>query len=230
VAKLSQQNIPIVSGLALGIDAIAHQTALDYNGRTLAVLGSGLSQQNIYPSANRYLAQKILAEGGLIISEYPPATLALQGHFPQRNRIIAGLSIATLVIEAPQQSGALITAKCALEFNRDVLAVPGDIYNSNAQGTNNLIKLGAKLVSSAEDVLEVLNMQNAKQIVEAKKVIPDSLEEELILEHLSNEPVHINQLIKLSGLPTSVVNSTLLLMEMKGKVRHLGGQMYVKGR
>ncbi len=230
VGQLCLQDIPIVSGLALGIDAIAHQTVLSQHGRTVAVLGSGLNWQNIYPSTNRYLAQKILAEGGLIVSEYPPATLALQGHFPQRNRIIAGLSSAVLVIEAPRQSGALITAKYALEFNRDVLAVPGDIYKATAQGTNNLIKLGAKLVSSPEDVLEILNMQNIKQVVETKEIIPDSNEEKIILQHLSAEPLHINQLIKLSGLSTSVVNSTLLLMEMKGKVKHLGGQMYVKGR
>lgn len=230
VVQLAQQNVPVVSGLALGIDAIAHQAAVDAQGRTIAVLGSGLNQQNIYPSANRYLAHKILAEDGLLISEYPPNTLALQGHFPQRNRIIAGLSLAILVIEAPQQSGALITAQHALEFNRDVLAVPGDIYHSNAQGTNNLIKLGAKLVTAAADVLEALNMQNIKQVVENREIIPDSTEEKLILEHLTSEPVHINHLIKLSGLSTAMVNSTLLLMEMKGKVKHLGGQMYVKGR
>ncbi len=230
VSRLCQHGLAIVSGLALGIDALAHQAVVDNGGRTLAVLGSGLAVTNIYPSANRYLAQKILANDGLLLSEYPPDTLALQGHFPQRNRIIAGLSLATLVIEAPRQSGALITAKYAVEFNRDVLAVPGDIYNTNAQGVNNLIKLGAKPVTAAEDVLEVLDMQNLQQIVENKEIIPDSLEEKIILEHLSAEPTHINRLIKLSGLATSVVNSTLLLMEMKGKVKHLGGQMYVKGR
>lgn len=230
IAELAYQGITTVSGLALGIDALVHDTTVKNGGRTISVLGSGLDRQNIYPSSNRYLVQKILDQDGLIVSEYPVGTLALQGHFPQRNRIIAGLSVATLVIEAPEESGALITARYALEFNRDVLAVPGNIYNRTAAGTNNLIKLGAKLVTSAADVLEVLNMKEVKEFIQTKKISPDSNEEKIILENLSGEPVHINELIKASGLDTATVNSTLVLMEMKGKVKNLGNQMYVTAR
>jgi DNA processing protein len=230
ISQLVRQGITTVSGLALGIDSMVHDVTLRQAGRTISVLGSGLDEQNIYPSSNRYLAQKILENNGLLISEYPIGTLPLQGHFPQRNRIIAGLTVATLVIEAPEESGALITARYALEFNRDVLAIPGNIYNQNALGTNNLIKLGAKLVTSAADVAEVLNMKEVKEFVQTKKILPDSNEEKIILEILSTEPIHINQLIKESGLLTSVVNSTLILMEMKGKVKNLGNQMYVTAR
>ena len=229
-AQLAQQNISIVSGLALGIDALAHQTAIKNKGRTIAVLGSGLDKQNIYPSSNRYLADQILAHNGLIVSEYPIGTLPLQGHFPQRNRIIAGLAAATLVIEAPEKSGALLTAKYALEANREVLAVPGSIYNTNSVGTNNLIKLGAKLISQTADVLEALNMEEVKSLIENKKIVADSKEEETLLDYLSKQPQHINELIKRSQLSTATVNSTLVLMEMKGKVKNLGGQMYVLAR
>ncbi len=229
-SQLAQQNVTIVSGLALGVDALAHQTALKNKGRTIAVLGSGLDKQNIYPSANRYLADQILAQNGLIVSEYPIGTLPLQGHFPQRNRIIAGLSSATLVIEAPEKSGALLTAKYALEANREVLAVPGNIYSLNSFGTNNLIKLGAKLITQTADILEALNMEEVKSLIQNKKIVADSKEEEIILKYLSKEPQHINEIIKYSQLSTAAVNSTLILMEMKGKIKNLGGQMYVLAR
>ena len=183
-----------------------------------------------YPAQNRYLFDRIIANGGLIVSEYPPETMPLKGRFPQRNRIIAGLTLATLVIEAPERSGALITARYALEYNRDVLAVPGDIYNTNAQGTNNLIRLGAKSITSAADVLEVLNLRQVKNFVASKKIVADSKEEEILLKFLSREPIHINGLISKSQLDTAVVNSTLVLMEMKGKIKNLGNQMYVRAR
>ncbi len=229
-AELVNQGVITVSGLALGIDSITHTITVKNKGRTISVLGSGLDQQNIYPSSNRYLAEQILATNGLLISEYPPGTMPLQGYFPQRNRIIAGLAIATLVIEAPESSGALITAKHALEFNRDVLAIPGNIYNLNAKGTNNLIKLGAKLITGVEDVLETLNIKEVKDFISTKKITPDSKEEEILIKLLSHEPIHINELIKNSKLDTPIVNSTIVLMEMKGKVKNLGNNMYVLGR
>ena len=230
IGELASQEITIVSGLALGIDALVHETTLTHGGRTIAVLGSGLFRENIYPSKNRYLADRICGNNGLLVSEYPPETLPLKGHFPQRNRIIAGLSVATLVLEAPERSGALITAKHALEFNRDVLAVPGNINSINASGTNNLIKLGAKLITSAADVLEVLDLSQIKDFVSNRKIVADSKEEEILLEFLSNEPIHINELIKSSSLDTAMVNSTLVLMEMRGKVKNLGNQMYILAR
>lgn len=230
VAELINQGVVTVSGLALGIDSMVHNITIQNNGRTISVLGSGLDQQNIYPSSNRDLAEKILATNGLLISEYPPGTAPLQGYFPQRNRIIAGLTIATLVIEAPTSSGALITAKHAVEFNRDVLAIPGNIYNANSQGTNNLIKLGAKLITNIEDVLETLNIKEIKEFIANKKINPDSKEEEILINILSNEPLHINELIKISKLDTATVSSTMVLMEMKGKIKNLGNNMYILSR
>jgi len=198
IADMVNQGITTVSGLALGIDSMVHDITIRNKRRTISVLGSGLDRQNIYPSSNRYLADKILANGGLIVSEYPVGTMPLRGHFPQRNRIIAGLSLATLVIEAPEQSGALLTARYAIENNRDVLAVPGNIYNMNSIGTNNLIRMGAKLVTNAADILEVLNMQQVTEFIANKKISPDSKEEAALLEILSYEPTHVNELIKQS--------------------------------
>lgn len=229
--ELVNQGVVTVSGLALGIDSKVHTITVKYGGRTISVLGAGLDRQNIYPAANRYLADKILANNGLLLSEYPLGSLPLKGHFPQRNRIIAGLAVATLVIEAPENSGALLTARYAIENNRDVLAVPGDIYTANATGPNNLIKMGAKLVTSAADVLEALNMQQVREFVETKKISPDSEEEKIVLDILSNgEARHIDELIKQTAMRTDSVNSLLIMMEMKGKVKNLGNMMYVMAR
>ena len=224
---LAESGLVIISGLALGIDSIAHETALESGGRTTAVLGSGLDREHIYPAANHNLCAKIIASGGAIISEYPPGTESLRQHFPQRNRIISGLSLGTLIIEAPEESGALLTARFALEQNREIFAIPGSIYSPNSLGPNNLIRMGAKLVTRAEDILEALDLNLVKEYVETKKIIPDSAEEAKILAHLSHEPIHFNELVKLTKLDTSVLNSTLTLMEMKGRVRNLGSLMYV---
>lgn len=230
VKDLTNNGLTIVSGLALGVDALAHQTALEVAGTTLAVLGSGLDWQNIYPADNRYLAQKIIDSGGTVISEYPIGTPPLKHHFPYRNRIIAGLSLGTLIIEAPISSGALITAKYALEQNREIFAVPGSIYNQNSEGPNNLIKMGAKLVSSASDILEALSLNQVTEFLKIKKIVADTKEEEILLNYLNYEPIHIDKLKELSRLNTSVLNSTLTLMEMKGKVKNLGGNYYVRAR
>ena len=157
VSRLAQAGLVIVSGMALGIDALAHLTCIGSKGKTIAVLGSGLDRANIYPASNRYLAEQILAHNGLLMSEYPYGTPPLKHHFPQRNRIISGLALGTLIIEASTESGALITASCALEQNREVFAVPGSIFNPNSAGTNNLIKNGAKAVSTAEEIMETLS-------------------------------------------------------------------------
>jgi DNA processing protein len=228
VKELSQNKITVVSGLALGIDSLAHLSALSEKGRTVAVLGSGLDKQSIYPYANRKLAEQI-EENGAVIAEYPCGTLPLKQHFPARNRIISGLSLGTLIVEAPENSGALITARYALEQNRDVFAVPGNIYNRNSAGPNNLIKMGAKLVSSAQDILDELNLNLATSFTQTKEIVPDSKEEEILLKFLSKEPIHIDKLVHQSKLDTATVGSTLTLMEMKGKVRNLGGTNYVIG-
>lgn len=227
VAALAQTGLGIVSGLALGIDSLAHKTALENNTKTVAVLGCGLDQ--VYPSSNRSLADKIIQKGGLILSEFPIGTPAFKFNFPIRNRIIAGLSRGTLVIEAAKNSGALITAWHALEYNRLVFSVPGSIYSDRSWGTNNLIKMGAKVVTQAFDILDELNLDGGKLKAkkEAQKLILDSPQEEMVLKYLSKEPVHLDKLAKESGLDISAVNSTLTLLEIKGYVRNLGGGNFV---
>lgn len=157
--ELAKSGFVIISGLALGIDTIAHKSALKNNGVTIAVLGSSIDGQSIYPKENLKLAEEIIASGGAVISEYPSPTPPTKYTFPQRNRIVSGLSEATLVIEAPERSGALITARYALEQNREVFAVPGDIFSENSIGTNNLIKQGAKPITSAKEIISSLGIQ-----------------------------------------------------------------------
>jgi DNA processing protein len=227
---LAQNNLTIVSGLALGIDALAHGATLKVNGRAIAVLGSGLDKQNIYPSSNRYLADKIIDSGGVLISEFPIGTAPLKHHFPQRNRIISGLSLGALIIEAGEKSGALITANYALEQNREVFAVPGSIYSPTSHGTNELIKKGARVVTSANDIIETLDLAQITTYIDNKKIIPETPEEKKLLNHLAKEPMHINDLIRLTKLDTNVINSTLTIMEMKGMVKNLGNMQYILAR
>ena len=228
--ELAQSGLTIISGLALGIDSLAHSAALEGSGKTLAVLGCGLERANVYPASNRYLGEKIAAQGGCLISEHPLGTPPLKHHFPRRNRIISGISLGTLVVEAPLKSGALLTAQLALEQNREVFAVPGNITSAYSAGANNLIKMGARLVQSAQDVLETLNLQKATEYLAASAIVPESEEEVKILPLLKNEPIHVDELARACGLPIQIINATLTLMEMKGKVRHMGGMMYVIGR
>jgi len=158
-ADLSRAGLTIISGLAKGIDTLAHKAALKANGRTIAVLGSGLDKKNIYPQVNQHLSE-IISQRGALLSEFPIGTKPFAQNFPQRNRIVAGLSLGVLVIEASKESGALITARNALEQNRDVFAIPGSIFSRNSLGPNNLIKLGAKLVNQANDILDELNLDS----------------------------------------------------------------------
>lgn len=230
VGPLARHGLTIVSGLALGVDALAHEVTLGQNGRTIAVLGSGLDEEHIYPSRNRQLAHRIIENNGAIISEFPIGTLPLRHHFPIRNRIISGLSLGTLIIEAAEDSGSLITARCALEQNRDVFSVPGSIFSPLSFGPNNLLKMGAKVITEAQDILEALNLEKAEDFIENQKILPDTAEEAAVLKILSREPIHIDEIIKQTSLPSHQVSSTLTLMEMKGKVRNLGGMMYVIAR
>lgn len=230
VTALAPKGITIVSGLALGVDGIAHQAALDVGGKTIAVLGSGNDRQHIFPSGHRHLADKIVAGGGAVITEYPPGMMPTQYTFPRRNRIIAGISLGTLIIEAGEESGALITAQCALDNGREVFAVPQNITSVTAVGVNNLLKVGAHPVTSAEDILDALNLRDVAEYVINSAILPDSPIEAKLLEHLSREPLHVDQLIKRSALDSPTVNSTLTMMEMKGKVRNVGGMQYVLAR
>lgn len=228
VRDLVRANLTIVSGLALGIDALAHHTALRYEGRTLGILACGVD--SIYPASNRILAEKILGGRGAIFSELPLGTPPLKHHFPHRNRIISGLALGTLVIEAGLDSGALITAHHALEQNRQVFAVPGSIFNPASAGPNNLLKMGAKPVTGATDILEELNLTHLAEQLETADIIGDNEEEQKILGVLSRQPLHFDQITKIVGLSTSVLAATLTIMEMKGKIRNLGANQYVKSR
>lgn len=230
VSELAGQGVTIVSGLALGIDGIAHSATLRSAGKTIAVLGSGVDDASIYPRAHYQLGTEILSKGGALISEYPPGTEPTTYTFPLRNRIIAGMSLATLVIEAPKKSGSLITASCSMQNGRDVFAVPQNITSGTASGPHSLIRDGAMLVSCAEDILEALNLRDIEQFVASKEIVPDSPTEAKLLEYLTREAQHIDELTRATGLTSQQVNSTLTLMEMKGIVRNLGGMMYVLAR
>ena len=227
VRKLARTGLPIISGLALGVDAHSHRVALEEGTKTIAVLGTGVDLKSIYPSHNRHLAGKIIEAGGALISEFPIGTAPLPYHFPQRNRIIAALTEATLVIEAREKSGALITARDALEQNRDVMAVPGSIYSQLSAGPNKLIKDGAKAVLSANDVIDSLDLNIVSNYIRTERVVAENKEEELVLTYMKNEPIHIDVLVRLTKLDIKVINTTLSMMEIGGKIRNLGGMNYV---
>ena len=225
--ELSGNNITIVSGMALGIDGIAHRECLKLGKRTIAVLGGGIDEKSIYPASNRQVAKEIISNGA-IISEYPIGTPSLRQHFAIRNRIISGLSLGILIIEAAQSSGTLITAKFALEQNREIFAVPGSIFSKTSTGTNNLIRLGAKLVTRIEDITEELNLNSLFKFEKKDQITPDNDEEALILENLSpDQPLHIDQLAKITKMNVTALSGLLTLMEIKGKVKNTGGMRYV---
>ena len=223
---LARSGITVVSGMALGIDAEAHLGALDGKGETVAVMGSSLEDTIIGPRSNFMLSRRII-ENGSLISEYPLNTPANAGTFPTRNRLMAGITLGTLIVEAARGSGSLITANLALDFNREVFAIPGSIFSPQSEGTNDLIRSGAKLVSGTKDILEELKIEEAMKAEKVKKTIPASKEEEKILKHLSHESIHIDNIIKLAKLETNIVISTLSIMEMKGIIKDIGGQNYI---
>ncbi|MGD9119023.1 MAG: DNA-processing protein DprA [Dehalococcoidia bacterium] len=226
-ADLARNKITIVSGLARGIDSIAHRSALEAGGRTIAVFGCGLDV--IYPAENASLAERI-ADNGALISEFPLGTEPRRENFPLRNRIMSGLSLGVLVVEAGDSSGAMITARLALEQNREVFAVPGSILSPSSRGTNNLIQEGAKLIRDYTDILEELNLRAVAHQIEVKEIIPASDTESLLLKQLSAEPVHIDEVCRASGLPIATVSSTLAMMELKGMVRQVGTMSYILSR
>ncbi len=224
---LARSGVTIVSGLARGIDAAAHWAALKAGGRTVGVMASGIDQ--IYPAEHARLAAQI-AKHGALLTESPIGSPPEAGNFPARNRIISGLSLAVLVVEAGDQSGALITADRALEQGRDVFAVPGSIFSRASAGTNRLISEGATLVRSAEDALEALNLRMVAQQAEAQSVITDDPIEMALLATMSHEPVHIDEIVRGMDVPVAQVSSVLAMMELKGLVRQVGGMNYVLAR
>ncbi len=224
---LARNKITIVSGLARGIDATAHRAALDAGGRTIAIFGCGLDV--VYPSDHVKLARQII-ERGALVSEFPLGTRPKAENFPRRNRIMSGLSLGVLVVEARDKSGALITVGWALEQNREVFAVPGSILSPTSRGPNRLIQEGAKLVSDSYDILEELNLTVVAQQLEMTEQIPATDTESLIMKYLSSEPTHIDEVGRQCGLPIATVSSTLAMMELKGIVRQVGGMNYTLTR
>jgi DNA processing protein len=224
VSELAHNKITIVSGLAKGIDTIAHRSALSAGGRTIAVMGGGLD--SVYPAENAELARNILKNGALV-SEYAPGTKPRPENFPRRNRIMSGLCLGVLVIEAGETSGSLITAHMAFEQDRDVFAIPGSVLSPASIGTNKLIMEGtARLVRNAADILQELNLTAVTEQIEVKEVIPASDTEAVILKQLGAEPRHIDEISRACGLPVSVASSTLAMMELKGMVKQIGAMNY----
>ena len=224
VADLTRSKLTIVSGLARGIDSVAHRTALDAGGETIAVFASGLDI--VYPAENAKLAQAII-EHGALVSEYPLGIRPKAENFPLRNRIMSGLSLGVLVIEAGERSGALITAHQAVEQNRDVFAIPGSILSPASRGTNRLIQEGAKLVCNCNDILEELNLTMVAQQLEIEEFQPANETESAIAKQLTHEPRHIDEICRRSGLPMSEVSSTLAMLELEGVAKPIGGMHYV---
>ncbi len=222
--ELSRNGITIVSGLAAGVDSVAHRAALQAGGRTIAVAGCGLDI--VYPGSHVALAKQIMAQGALV-SEFPLGTKPRAEHFPQRNRIISGMSLGVVVVEAGERSGALLTANRALELNREVFAVPGSIYSPISRGTNRLIRDGAKLVASSADILEELSLDLVARQLELKEPVAATDTEAQLLGHISKEAIHVDDLCRSSGLPVATVTGTLAILELKGLVRPLGSMNYV---
>jgi len=227
VADLARSSITIISGLARGIDSVAHRAALDAGGKTVAVFGSGLDI--VYPGENAKLAQAII-EHGALVSEYPLGAKPKAENFPLRNRIMSGLSLGVLVVEAGERSGALITAHQAVEQNREVFAIPGSILSPASQGTNRLIQEGAKLVRNYVDVLQELNLTIVVQQAEIKEFSPANEVESAIVKQLSSEPNHVDEICRRSGLTMPEVSSTLAMLELKGIARQVGNMNYVLAR
>ena len=227
VADLVRSKITVVSGLARGIDTVAHRTALNCGGRTMAIFASGLD--TVYPPENAAMARQVMQQGALI-SEYPLGTRPRAENFPRRNRIMSGLSLGVLVVEAGDKSGALITAQMAIEQDREVFAIPGSILSTASRGTNQLIQEGAKLVGDYTDILEELNLMTVARQIEMKELIPPNETEAQLLKQMAAEPVHIDEICRGSGLPVSTVSSTLAMMELKGLVKQMGAMHYALAR
>ena len=226
-AYLATHGITVISGLARGVDAIAHQTALKAGGRTIGVLGSGVDK--IYPPEHRGLAEKMI-ENGAIVSDYAPGTPPDASNFPPRNRIISGLSLAVVVIEAGETSGALITAEFAAEQGREIFSVPGSILAPQSKGTNKLIQNGALPLLSVNDLMQALNLSRMGEQKAARKAIPSDETEARLMNVLSEEPLHVDEIRNQTELPIEKVSAALALMELKGMVRQVGGMNYVSVR
>lgn len=227
--ELSRAGITIVSGLAFGIDSLAHEGALLAEMPTVAILGGGIDDASIAPQSHLRLAHSILQHGTLI-SEYAPGTPPTTGTFPARNRIIAGMTLGTVVIEAKEESGSLITARLALDFNREVFAVPGSIFSPLATGSNNLLKQGAKLVTGVQDILNELQLEAFPSQAETASTPLTHLneEEQKIIDCLSRDPLHIDKVLEVSRLETTRGSALLTKLEMRGLIKNIGNMQYIR--
>jgi len=224
VGDVGRAGFTVISGLAAGIDSLAHRAVLDIGLKTISVFGTGLDDRSIFPPRNAGLAKEIIETGGLLISEYAPGTHGSKLTFPMRNRIISGLSKGVLIVEAGQASGSVITANCALDQNRDVYAVPGNIFSQGAAGTNYLIKNGAKLVMKAKDILEEydLDVNNRNSTIK-----PDNEVEEKIINALIAKPCSVDDIARETQMDLGEILSSLTVMELDKKVREVGNKKYV---
>ena len=232
ITGLAGYPIAIISGLALGIDTIAHKTALKARLPTIGIPGSGLDRSVLHPHSNRRLADEIVASGGSLLSEFPPTMPAGLHTFPRRNRIMAGLARATLVIEAGEKSGTLITARLATEYNRDCFAVPGSIFSPSSQGANWLIKQGATPITSSEDILSAFNLETEGLFSSKNKLSAQLLElspaEQKILNIIMIEPLPRDLLIEELSLPIHEANTLLSTMEIKGLIKEEMGEIRIR--
>ncbi len=218
--------VAIISGLARGIDTVAHRSTVDSGGKTIAVLGCGLD--SIYPPENTNLAREIVEKGGSLISEYPLGYPAFPVNFANRNRIVSGLSDAVLVIEGAEKSGTLLTASHAADQGKTVFAVPGQITSPMSGAPHFLLRNGAKMALTPKDILEELGWQNIAESVHLRESLPQTPEESKLLKILEGEPLHLDELVRISSLTSSTVSARLVIMEMKGFVKNLGGGVYKK--
>lgn len=223
--ELARNGVTIVSGLALGVDTVAHRAALDAGGRTIAVLGSGVDQ--LYPLQNRQLGEDVIRNGA-VISDYALGTKPEARNFPPRNRIISGLSRAVVVVEAGERSGALITAEFAADQGRDLWAVPGSILSAGSAGTNRLIREGASPLIAVDDLLQSLELERRTAQRAARNSIPVDAQEQELLTHLTFEPLHMDDIVRAAGLDSSSVGAMLTILELKGVVRQPAPMVYVK--
>lgn len=227
VAGLADYPIGIVSGLALGIDSLAHEAALKAGLYTLAVPGSGIDDSVMYPASHKHLAHKILEAGGGLMNEFEPTFKATKWSFPMRNRLVAGFSHATLLVEAAEKSGTLITARMTADYNRELLVVPGSIFSATSRGVHQFLKLGATPVTCSADILDVLNLTENNSIdtpVEQKTLPTLSTNEQLVLQHL-HEPIHRDELIRQLNMPIADASQLLMMMELVGHI-HCDNNMY----
>jgi len=228
ISELRGYDIAIVSGLAMGVDSIAHKSALQNNLKTIAIPGSGLDSSVIYPSLNKRLADKIIEADGCLISEFEPTFKATPWSFPQRNRIMAGLADVVLIIEAGEKSGTLITARMGIDYNKDIAVIPASIFAHGAKGSNNLLYQGATPITCGKDLLELLNFSTDNNSGQKTLNLKDFSTEEQQIIKLLREPTSRDELIQKSGLSAIKINPLISILEIKGVIKENGGDLYLK--